>query len=217
MKKTILAIFAIALATILPTKISAEDTTEYNMVITLQNGTTITLGHNDIKNITFNGEEISIVGNAANSIEENKMHIEELWMQLENTQNFITQVLNMQEESTEEVNNEIEQIYMQLSQSQEMLSQLLNAEQADVEEIRANLQELWEAVYGENGLTTQMSQYYNTAKGELEEYAEIAKEELEKVYTQVRGYVDYLMNEAAILKDKVASLEERIEKLENKE
>ncbi|MDE6631371.1 MAG: hypothetical protein K2K23_00060, partial [Muribaculaceae bacterium] len=71
MKKTILATAAIALATILPCKISAEDTTEYNMVITLQNGTTITLGHNDIKNITFNGEEISIAGNVVNTIAEN--------------------------------------------------------------------------------------------------------------------------------------------------
>lgn len=67
MKKTIIAAI-LAAATFLPTTLRAEDT-EYNMVITLQNGTTITLGHNDIKNITFNGEEISISGNVVNTID----------------------------------------------------------------------------------------------------------------------------------------------------
>ena len=70
MKKTILAAFS-ALALLAPTTMRADEPAkEYNMVITLQNGTTITLGHNDIKNITFNGEEISISGNAANTIEQ---------------------------------------------------------------------------------------------------------------------------------------------------
>lgn len=41
---------------------------EYNMVITLQNGTTVTLGHNDIRDITFNDGEISISGNVVETI-----------------------------------------------------------------------------------------------------------------------------------------------------
>ena len=41
---------------------------EYNMVITLQNGTTVTLGHNDIRDITFNNGEISISGNVVETI-----------------------------------------------------------------------------------------------------------------------------------------------------
>ncbi len=70
MKKTITAVVA-ALAMLIPASLRAEEATpEYNMVITLQNGTTITLGHNDIKNITFNGEEIEISGNVVNTISE---------------------------------------------------------------------------------------------------------------------------------------------------
>ncbi|MDE6341407.1 MAG: hypothetical protein K2K93_03735 [Muribaculaceae bacterium] len=70
MKKTIFAAVA-AFAMLIPASLRAQDDAkEYNMVITLQNGTTITLGHNDIKNITFNGEEIEISGNVVNTITE---------------------------------------------------------------------------------------------------------------------------------------------------
>ncbi|MDE6548014.1 MAG: hypothetical protein K2L22_03355 [Muribaculaceae bacterium] len=70
MKKIFISTMA-AFAILFPTSLCADEPAkEYNMVITLQNGTTITLGHNDIKDITFNGEEISISGNVANTIEE---------------------------------------------------------------------------------------------------------------------------------------------------
>lgn len=39
------------------------------MVITLSNGTTVTLGHNDIKEITFNDGEVAISGNMVNTID----------------------------------------------------------------------------------------------------------------------------------------------------
>ena len=48
---------------------------EHNMVIKLQNGTTITLGPDDLQNITFNGETINVEGN---TIEEIKQKIEML-------------------------------------------------------------------------------------------------------------------------------------------
>ncbi len=90
MKKTILAAIS-ALALLAPTAMRADEPAkEYNMVITLQNGTTITLGHNDIKNITFNGEEISISGNVVNTIDqinnesmENRGHIANIYAMLE--------------------------------------------------------------------------------------------------------------------------------------
>ncbi|MCD8236720.1 MAG: hypothetical protein LUD00_08735, partial [Prevotellaceae bacterium] len=43
---------------------------DYNMVITLQNGTTVTLGHNDIKEIIFNDGQVSISGDVINTIDE---------------------------------------------------------------------------------------------------------------------------------------------------
>ena len=43
---------------------------DYNMVITLQNGTTVTLGHNDIKEIMFNDGQVSVSGNVVTTIDE---------------------------------------------------------------------------------------------------------------------------------------------------
>jgi formylglycine-generating enzyme required for sulfatase activity len=48
---------------------------DYNMVIELNNGTTITLGADDVRNLTFNGESLSISGN---TIDELKAEIKEL-------------------------------------------------------------------------------------------------------------------------------------------
>ena len=41
---------------------------DYNMVIELNNGTKITLGANDVKDLTFNGDALSISGNTINDI-----------------------------------------------------------------------------------------------------------------------------------------------------
>ncbi len=41
---------------------------DYNMVIELNNGTTITLGANDVRNLTFNGDALSISGNTIEDI-----------------------------------------------------------------------------------------------------------------------------------------------------
>ena len=53
----------------LMTSISSFAQKEYNMVITLSNGTTVTLGHNDIKEITFNDGDVAISGNMVNTID----------------------------------------------------------------------------------------------------------------------------------------------------
>lgn len=65
MKKNIL--FAIVM--MLMTTVNALAQKEYNMVITLNNGTTVTLGHNDIKEITFNDGAVAISGNMVNTID----------------------------------------------------------------------------------------------------------------------------------------------------
>ena len=57
---------------------------DYNMVIELNNGTTITLGANEVRNLTFNGDALSISGNtiediiAALATKADKSEIEEL-------------------------------------------------------------------------------------------------------------------------------------------
>lgn len=65
MKKNIL----LAIVMMLMITVNALAQKEYNMVITLNNGTTVTLGHNDIKEITFNDGAVAISGNMVNTID----------------------------------------------------------------------------------------------------------------------------------------------------
>lgn len=61
--------FLLVMIVMLMASISSFAQKEYNMVITLSNGTTVTLGHNDIKEITFNDGKVSISGNMVNTID----------------------------------------------------------------------------------------------------------------------------------------------------
>lgn len=61
--------FLLAMVVMLMTAVSSFAQKEYNMMITLSNGTTVTLGHNDIKEITFNDGEVAISGNMVNTID----------------------------------------------------------------------------------------------------------------------------------------------------
>lgn len=75
MKKNIL--IAIILCVFNSVAAFAQSEKEYSMIISLQNGSTVTLGHNDIKNITFTGDKINAEGNVVTTIEELKNSIEE--------------------------------------------------------------------------------------------------------------------------------------------
>lgn len=70
MKKNIL--IAIVLCVFNSVAAFAQTEKEYSMIISLQNGSTVTLGHNDIKNITFTGDKINAEGNVVTTIEELK-------------------------------------------------------------------------------------------------------------------------------------------------
>lgn len=75
MKKNIL--IAIILCVFNSVVAFAQTEKEYSMIISLQNGSTVTLGHNDIKNITFTGDKINAEGNVVTTIEELKNRMEE--------------------------------------------------------------------------------------------------------------------------------------------
>lgn len=66
MKKNFFTALLLMLMTVM--NVGAQ-TNEHNMVITLKNGTTITLGHDDLQNITFNGETINVQGNTIDGIQ----------------------------------------------------------------------------------------------------------------------------------------------------
>ena len=75
MKKNIL--IAIILCVFNSVAAFAQTEKEYSMIISLQNGSTVTLGHNDIKNITFTGDKNNAEGNVVTTIEALKNSIEE--------------------------------------------------------------------------------------------------------------------------------------------
>lgn len=75
MKKNIL--IAIILCVFNSVAAFAQTEKEYSMIISLQNGSTVTLGHNDIKNITFTGDKINAEGYVVTTIEELKNRMEE--------------------------------------------------------------------------------------------------------------------------------------------
>jgi len=75
MKKNIL--IAIILCVFNSVAAFAQTEKEYSMIISLQNGSTVTLGHNDIKNITFTGDKINAEGNVVTTIEALKNRMEE--------------------------------------------------------------------------------------------------------------------------------------------
>ena len=62
---------------------------EYNMVITLNNGTTITLGHNDIKNIALQNKTAEAEQNVA--VVASKM--DEMMCRIQETQAYVDKVL----------------------------------------------------------------------------------------------------------------------------
>ena len=133
MKKNIL----IALVAFIFTSVSAfaQSEKEYNMVITLQNGSTVTLGHNDVKNITFTGDNVAAEGNVVNSIEElqkavadtramTEVNQKEMMNLYEETRARLEYVLAVADERTEQAKFELQQSAEQTKN--ELLDQINN-------------------------------------------------------------------------------------------
>lgn len=113
--------FLLAMVVMLMTAVSSFAQKEYNMVITLSNGTTVTLGHNDIKEITFNDGEVAISGNMVNTIDS------------------LAQVSKNLEQRTKEVEAMSMGMYHELLNRTEMLNQQVEAK---MDETKARIEEL---------------------------------------------------------------------------
>lgn len=117
--------FLLAMVVMLMTAVSSFAQKEYNMVITLSNGTTVTLGHNDIKEITFNDGEVAISGNMVNTIDS------------------LAQVSKNLEQRTKEVEAMSMGRYHELLNRTEMLNQQVEAKMdvtnARIEELKSTL------------------------------------------------------------------------------
>ncbi len=101
--------FLLAMVVMLMTAISSFAQKEYNMVITLSNGTTVTLGHNDIKEITFNDGEVAISGNMVNTIDSLAQVSQNLEAHIKEVEARSMDMSHMLLNRTEELNQQVEE------------------------------------------------------------------------------------------------------------
>ena len=130
--------FLLSLFTLLLISLCSFAQKEYNMVITLNNGTTVTLGHNDIKNITFNDGEVSITGNMVNTIDSLVQASKEMATRAEE------RMVEIAEERTQKILVETNYIANEKSMENcmyltEVLTKMLYNEHADYNEPLINL------------------------------------------------------------------------------
>lgn len=78
------------------------------MVITLSNGTTVTLGHNDIKEITFNDGEVAISGNMVNTIDSLAQVSQNLEAHIKEVEARSMEMSHMLLNRTEELNQQVD-------------------------------------------------------------------------------------------------------------
>lgn len=100
--------FLLAMVVMLMTAVSSFAQKEYNMVITLSNGTTVTLGHNDIKEITFNDGEVAISGNMVNTIDSLAQVSQNLETHIKAVEARSMEMSHMLLNRTEELNQQVD-------------------------------------------------------------------------------------------------------------
>ena len=132
MKKNLLVV----MMTLLPSLCSWAQK-EYNMVITLNNGTTVTLGHNDIKEITFNDGEIAISGNMVNTIDSLAgvtLMQEERIMKLQNVADETRYVVEM---TRAELDGRVAEINAQIERAKRAIYDAKAEAEANLVDVRA--------------------------------------------------------------------------------
>lgn len=100
--------FLLTMVVMLMTAVSSFAQKEYNMVITLSNGTTVTLGHNDIKEITFNDGEVAISGNMVNTIDSLAQVSQNLEAHIKEVEARSMDMSHMLLNRTEELNQQVD-------------------------------------------------------------------------------------------------------------
>lgn len=100
--------FLLAMVVMLMTAVSSFAQKEYNMVITLSNGTTVTLGHNDIKEITFNDGDVAISGNMVNTIDSLAQVSQNLEQRIKEVEVRSMDMSHMLLNRTEELNQQVD-------------------------------------------------------------------------------------------------------------
>lgn len=149
MKKNIL--IAIVLCVFNSVAAFAQTEKEYSMVISLQNGSTITLGHNDIKNITFTGDNVSAEGNIVTSFADLQNQFNESFTYLRNetmvNKEQINYVEHKYDKAFEEFGSKADKAYNDaVAKATEMKAEL----EAEAAKMKADMQNMVEISHNEN-------------------------------------------------------------------
>lgn len=163
--------FLLAMVVMLMTAVSSFAQKEYNMVITLSNGTTVTLGHNDIKEITFNDGEVAISGNMVNTIDS------------------LAQVSQNLEQRTKEVEAMSMNMYHNLLDRTEMLNQQVEAKMdvtnTRIEELKSTLKNNIAAAETEIAETSARVANTEAALQNANEMIKLQSEEINALNTKI--------------------------------
>lgn len=142
--------FLLAMVVMLMTAVSSFAQKEYNMVITLSNGTTVTLGHNDIKEITFNDGDVAISGNMVNTIDSLAKVSQDQEYHINDQESHIRAVEKMSEAMFNELSNRTEALNQQVDANMAETKARITATETNFDNkttsIQATLQNVYELV-----------------------------------------------------------------------
>lgn len=163
--------FLLAMVVMLMTAVSSFAQKEYNMVITLSNGTTVTLGHNDIKEITFNDGEVAISGNMVNTIDSLaqvslnlEAHIKEVEAR---SMDMSHMLLNRTEELNQQVDVNMDETKARIEELKFALKDNIAAAETEIAETSARVANTEAALQNANELIKQQSDEINALNAKI--------------------------------------------------
>ena len=167
--------FLLAMVVMLMTAVSSFAQKEYNMVITLSNGTTVTLGHNDIKEITFNDGEVAISGNMVNTIDslaQVSQYLEQRTKEVEaRSMEMSYDILNRTEMLNQQVVVNMDYTKARIEDSNTNIAALKNniaSAETEIAEINARVANTEAALQNANELIKQQSDEINVLNAKIE-------------------------------------------------
>ena len=153
--------FLLAMVVMLMTAVSSFAQKEYNMVITLSNGTTVTLGHNDIKEITFNDGEVAISGNMVNTIDSLAQVSQNLETHIKaveaRSMEMSYDILNRTEMLNQQVDVNMDETKARIEELKSTLKNNIAAAETEIAETNARVANTEEALQNANELIKQQS------------------------------------------------------------
>lgn len=163
--------FLLTMVVMLMTAVSSFAQKEYNMVITLSNGTTVTLGHNDIKEITFNDGEVAISGNMVNTIDSLAQVSQNLETHIKaveaRSMEMSYDILNRTEMLNQQVDVNMDETKARIEELKSTLKNNIAAAETEIAETSARVANTEAALQNANELIKQQSDEINALNAKI--------------------------------------------------